>query len=350
MLSCLQAVAHGSDTVQYFQWRKGRGGVEKFHGAVVDHCGHENTRVFRDVAQVGRALRRLDDIVGTTVPAEAAVVFDWENRWAVESAIALGDTVKYVETCLSHYRPLWELGVPVDVIDQTCDFTRFKLLITPMLYMLREGVPEKLEQYVRAGGTLVMTYWSGIVDEHDLCYLGGFPGGGLRDVLGIWDEELDVLQPFDGNSVVANDGNVLGLAGSFQARELCSVVHAEGAQVLATYGSDFYAGYPALTVNRYGAGQAYYVASRNDQDFLDAFLGRLVDTLDIKRALGVDLPRGVTAQLRSDGDREFVFLLNFNPHAERVDLGEALYVDMLGGESVAGVVELGAYGCRVLTR
>ncbi len=350
MLSCLQAVAHGSDTVQYFQWRKGRGGVEKFHGAVVDHCGHENTRVFRDVAQVGRALKQLDDIVGTTVPSETAVVFDWENRWAVESAIALGDTVKYVETCLSHYRPFWELGVPVDVIDQTCDFTRFKLLITPMLYMLRAGVPERLEQYVRGGGTLVMTYWSGIVDEHDLCYLGGFPGGGLRDVLGIWDEELDVLQPFDGNTVVVNDGNALGLTGSFQARELCSVVHAEGAHVLATYGSAFYAGYPALTVNGYGAGHAYYMASRNDQDFLDAFYGRLVDTLGIKRVLGVELPRGVSAQLRSDGDRDYVFLLNFNPHAERVDLGGATFVDLLGGGSIAGVVELDAYGCYVLER
>jgi beta-galactosidase len=268
----------------------------------------------------------------------------------MESAIALGENVKYVQTCLAHYRPFWERGIPVDVIDQTCDFSCYELLIAPMLYMLREGVAERIERFVAAGGTLVLTYWSGIVDEHDLCFLGGFPGGGLRKVLGIWDEELDVLQPFDSNSVVMTPENSLGLTGQYQARELCALIHAEGAKVLARYGEDFAAGRPALTVNTYGEGQAYYVASRNEESFIDAFYTRLIEIAELERVLGSELPRGVTAQLRSDGQRDFVFLMNFSPNSRHVDFGHVTYVDRLNDRTVHGSVKLSGYGCMVLER
>jgi beta-galactosidase len=350
LLSSLQAVAHGSDTVQYFQWRKGRGGVEKFHGAVVGHVGHEHTRVFADVAQVGGALKLLDDVVGTTIRPQTAIIFDWENRWAVEDAIGLGENVKYVETCLAQYRPFWERGVPVDVIDQTVELDRYQLVIAPMLYMLRGGIAEGIERFVASGGTFVATYWSGIVDESDLCYLGGFPGGGLRPILGIWDEELDVLQPFDENTVVLGRDNALGLEGEYRARELCTLVHAEGAQVLGSYGGDFYAGRPALTVNPYGRGQAFYMASRNEDAFLDAFYGQLISQLNLKRVLHADLPPGMTAQMRTDGEREFVFLMNFNPTSDVLDLGSESYVDRLTGNGVTGKISVPGYGCLVLER
>ncbi len=177
MLSSLQAVAHGSDTVQYFQWRKSRGSFEKFHGAVVDHVGHENTRVFRDVAQVGQALEKLDEVVGTTVHPQVAIIFDWENRWAIEEAQALArDRVQYEETCIAHYTAFWKQGVPVDIIGAREDFSQYKLVIAPMLYMTHPGVGERIEAFVNEGGTFVTTYWSGIVNENDLCHLGGFPG------------------------------------------------------------------------------------------------------------------------------------------------------------------------------
>jgi len=349
LLSSLQAVAHGSDTVQYFQWRKGRGGSEKFHGAVVDHVGHENTREFRDVAEVGRALKKLDAVVGATVRPEVALIFDWENRWAMESAIALGGNVKYADTCHAHYRPFWEAGVPVDILDETGDFSPYTLLIAPMLYMLRPGVSERIAQFVQNGGTVVTTYWSGIVDEHDLCYLGGFPGGGLREVLGIWDEEIDSLQPFDRNALVPVAGNALGLSGSYEAFDLCSVIHAEGAQVLATYGSDFYAGQPALTVNPFGKGAAYYVAARTEGRFLSDLYTRLVADLGICRALDADLPAGVTAQMRTDGERAFIFLQNYNPDARTLFLTGA-FTDLLTDETVTGNVEVDGYGVCVLTK
>lgn len=141
LLSSLQAVAHGSDTVQYFQWRKSRGSSEKLHGAVVDHVGHEHTRVFGDVTEVGNALEKLEEVIGTSVPAEAAVIFDWENRWGInDSQGPRNKGVKYEETAEAHYLALWEQGVPVDVIHMDADFSKYKLLVAPMLYMVRSGV------------------------------------------------------------------------------------------------------------------------------------------------------------------------------------------------------------------
>ncbi|MFW5857687.1 MAG: beta-galactosidase, partial [Planctomycetota bacterium] len=350
LLSSLQAVAHGSDSVQYFQWRKGRGGIEKFHGAVVDHVGHEHTRVFREVADVGAALGKLDAIVGTEVPAEVALVYDWENRWAVHNAIGLGEHVHYIPTCQAHYRPFWERGVPVDVVDQTRSLDGYKLVVAPMLYLLRPGMAERLRAFVEGGGTLVGTYWTGIVDQHDLCHLGGWPGAGLRKLFGVWDEELDVLAAGRQNTVRLLADNALGLEGAFTARELCTLIHAEGAEVLAEYGDDFYAGRPALTAHRVGDGTAYYVASRNEHAFQATFADRLVDLLGIATPLPAVPPPGASVQVRRDAENEYLFLMNFTTEPVTLALGPAACTDLLEGGEVAGEATLAPYGVRVLQR
>ncbi|MBE0344309.1 hypothetical protein E4V51_31720, partial [Paenibacillus sp. 28ISP30-2] len=145
--------------------------------------------------------------VGTSVPAEAAVIFDWENRWGVnDSQGPRNKGVKYEETAQAHYLALWEQGVPVDVIHMDADFSKYKLVVAPMLYMVRSGVGERIQKFVENGGIFVATYWSGIVDEHDLCFLGGFPGP-LRKTLGIWSEEIDGLHDHDRNHILPVKGN-----------------------------------------------------------------------------------------------------------------------------------------------
>jgi beta-galactosidase len=350
-LSSLQAVAHGSDTVQYFQWRKSRGSSEKFHGAVVDHVGHEHTRVFGDVADLGEKLEKLSDVVGTTVRPDVALIYDWENAWAMNDAQGprRGDK-GYLDLCKRHYRALWSRGVPVDVIDEEQDLSPYKLVIAPMLYMLRPGVDERIADFVAKGGTLLITYWSGIVNETDLVYLSGWPGGKLREVQGLWAEEIDALTEVDTNALVPVADNDLGLKGAYTLRDYCDLVHPEGAEVLATYKSDFYAGRPALSVNAYGEGHAYTLSANADDRFLADFYGALVGKLDLLRSLDAHLPHGVSAQLRSDGERDFIFLMNFNDVVRGIDLGDASYTDLLTGETLTGVVTLGVYDVKVLTR
>ncbi|KYG96783.1 beta-galactosidase [Paenibacillus jamilae] len=349
LLSSLQAVAHGSDTVQYFQWRKSRGSSEKLHGAVVDHVGHEHTRVFGDVTHVGNALEKLEEVIGTTVPAEAAVIFDWENRWGInDSQGPRNKGVKYEETAEAHYLALWEQGVPVDVIHMDADFSKYKLLIAPMLYMVRSGVGERIQKFVENGGVLVATYWSGIVDEHDLCFLGGFPGP-LRKTLGIWSEEIDGLHDHDRNHILPVEGNELDLQGEYEAVELCDLIHTEGAEVLAVYGSDFYAGRPALTVNRLGQGKAYYIASRNIGLFHSHFYRSLIDDAGISKALNVKLPHGVNTAIRTDGVHDYIFILNFTHEPQKITLDGRTYADMLENHAIEdGSVQLDAYAVKVL--
>ncbi|WP_455818207.1 beta-galactosidase [Pseudomonas cerasi] len=347
ILSSLQAVAHGADAVQYFQWRKSRGSVEKFHGAVIDHVGHLDTRIGREVSELGRMMAAMTPVQGSRVEAKVAIIFDWESRWAMDNAQGPRNAgLHYERTVAEHYRTFWEQGVAVDVINADIDLSGYALVIAPMLYMVRDGFAARVEQHLRQGGQFVASYWTGVVNESDLCHLGGFPGP-LRPLLGIWAEEIDSLTDDETNGVCAVEGNMLGLRGSYQARELCEHIHLEGATALAVYASDFYAGQPAVTVNPVGAGQAWYIASRNDQAFHRDFYGALIARLALPRALAVDLPPGVTAHRRTDGESSFIFLQNFTAQEQALTLPTGIS-DLIDATPFCGEQTLPPWGCRVL--
>jgi beta-galactosidase len=346
----LQAIAHGSDSVLYFQWRKSRGGVEKFHGAVVDHFPTEQARMFQEVSALGDTLTKLDPIVGTTTRADVAIIFDYENRWAFDDALGPRNIGKdYPETCASHYQPFWSAGINVDVIPEDAPLDRYRLVIAPMLYMIRPGVAEAIQRFVASGGTFVATYMSGIANESDLCFLNGFPGP-LRELAGVWAEEIDCIYDDEHVHIIAADGNPAGLTGTYQARAYCELLRAEGATVLATYGSEFYAGRPAATVNHIGKGSFYYLASRNDTRFHADFYKQLIHSLNLPRPLGIDLPDGVTAATRTDGQREFLFILNFTQHPYEIHPATGKWFDFFTGRAVADILPLPGYGTRVLAK
>ncbi len=333
LLSSLQAVAHGADTVQYFQWRKSRGSSEKFHGAVVDHVGHEHTRTFRDVQDVGEALKKLNGLQGSMPEAPVALIWDTENRWALEDCQGPRREKHYLDTVLEHYRALSRRGVNIDVIDETRDFSGYKLVAAPMLYMLRPGVAERLTEYVKNGGVLVCTACTGRVDKDDLCFLGGFPGP-LRKTLGIWCEEIDGLYDDERNGI-RMDGKV------YPCRDLCDLIHAETARVLGTYEKDFYAGQPCVTKNSFGAGAAFYVATRPGADFLDDFYSAVLGEIGVKPLVG-HLPAGVQVAQRGD----MLFVMNFTRGPVSVALPKGM--DALTGKEVGGKTELGVNGIRVI--
>ncbi|OMC78782.1 beta-galactosidase [Paenibacillus odorifer] len=350
-LSSLQAVAHGSDSVQYFQWRKSRGSSEKFHGAVVDHSGHSETRVFQDVAEVGKTLAGMTEVVGTSTPAQTAIIFDWDNRWAIKDAQGIRNSgLRYEETVLQHYRALWELGIPVDIIGSGDDLSAYKLVVAPMLYLISEENGKRIEKYVEQGGTFLATYWSGVVNETDLCHLGGFPGP-LRRTLGIWAEETEGLHSRDLNGLVMEAGKKLKLSGDYDAHEIAELIHLEGAEALGHYRNDFYAGRPALTVNRFGEGNAYHLATRvKDTSFYVELYAAITSKAGITRAMDSELPAGVTAQLRTDGESDYVFVQNFSGSPQTVELDGAEYTDLETGLSAPALLNLAVNGLAMLKR
>lgn len=350
-LECLQALAHGSDSVMYFQWRKGRGATEKFHGAIVDFSGSEDTRVIRDVAEVGRIAGKLDDLVGLPTPSEVALIVDWESAWAVEKSMGLGNRKKrYPGTCAQWHRSLWRRNAPVDIIGDEARFEGRKLLVAPMLHLIKPGVVDRLRGFVENGGTLVLTYLSGLVDEHMRCLMGGWPGGGLREMAGVWVEEQDVIYDDDEQSIHVDASVAPGFGGRFTVRDYCDLMHVEGADVLATFERDFYAGQAAVTTNPLGAGRVIYVGARTDDAFIDALIGGLCDELRIASAPGIDAPAGVCVQQRADGATRFTFLLNFTRDEQTVDLGEGPWTDAVDDESIGRRLTLPGLGSRVLRK
>ncbi len=347
-LAALQAVAHGSTSVMYFQWRKGRGAAEKFHGALVDHVGHEHTRVFQEAIEVGEELKTLSCLADSRSVSEVAIICDWEIRWAIENArLSRNSNKDYIETVQSFYKPFWTRGVGVELIDSVTDFSRYKILVAPMLYMLRPGVAERLQVFVEQGGHLICSYLTGLVDDNDLCFTSGFPGP-LRSLLGIWVEETDTPDTSAGMSVTAVENNELGLTGSYAAREFCDVIHLEAGKALSRYVGDYYAGTPALTVNTVGRGRAYYVASRNDERFQSDLIGGVLRQAGVNGALTEPLPTGVSAVLREDDHHRYLFLMNFETMPANVTLPTDGYRRVSDGVSVDQVVSLTSYGCEVL--
>lgn len=345
-LSSLQAVACGSDSVQYFQWRKSRGSSEKYHGAVVDHRGGEDTRVFREVTRLGERLGKIATrVIGTINRPRIAMIFDWENWWALDDAYAVDNNLDYREVFVDFFYPLWALGIDVDMVDMEGALDAYSIVIAPLNYMYKKGYADKIRAFVRQGGCYITTCWSGEVDETDLTYTGAHP---LEDVLGIRTEEIDAPGGYCENSV-----RYQGV--DYRVTGLCGLVHALGAKVLAEYQNDFYKGYPALTKNVYGNGEAYYIASLNEQSFLKAFYSEVLRERGLGCGLAVRLTEGVTVNERSSTSEEqdtaemIWFLQNFNREPATVELLEC-YENVETGEKLSGEIKLQAFECVVLGR
>ena len=345
VLSSLQAVAHGSDSVQYFQWRKSRGSVEKFHGAVVGHDGTEHTRVFRSVQRTGEILKAIDEVAGTLTEAKAAIVFDWENMWALDDCQGYAkDDKQYQSTCYAYHRELWKRGIDCDIVAPTADLSKYRLVIAPMLYLTSEETVRNFTDYVRHGGILWATYMTGTVNETDLCWLGGIPGGGLKDLFGIVAEEIDTLYPHERQHAEMG-GKV------HELKDYCEVIHPGTAESLAVYTDGYYQGLSAAACNRYVKGMAVYQACRDTGSLKAAIMDRLLPLCGISSVLDTadPLPEGVTAHSRTDGEHTYLFVENYlDSPAPSVSLN-APAADLLTGETVTELT-LPAYGFAILKK
>jgi len=346
-----QAVARGADAVMFFQWRQSRGSYEKYHGAIVGHSGRADTRVFGEAAALGHELRALGagsprcGIPGARLPARVALVFSWPNWWNVEYLPGPSSALNYLDEVGRYYRALWERNVPVDVVPPDRDLSGYDLVVAPLLNMVTEGQGAAIERYVEGGGTFVTSYFSGVVDDDDRAWLGGYPGP-LRRTLGIWVEEFDPLRPGQTNSLVVLPGGPLP-EGTYACDLWCDLLHLEGATALASYGADFYTGRPAVTDHRLGAGRALYVATRPEPAFLGALVGALLDERGIAGPLAAPAGVEVTRRVGDDG-RAYVFVLNHGAGDARVALPAPMR-DLLTGATHAAALELPARGVAILT-
>lgn len=340
----MQAIAHGGEGALYFQIRQSRGASEKFHGAVIDHYGGTDTRVFREVCHTGSALDKISELAGSNVKSAIALLYDWDSQWAMEDSQGPRNKgLHYKEALLKYYRGFRKLGLNVDLVDMTGDLTDYKILAAPMCYMFRNGFEEKVRKFVKNGGIFVATYWSGIVDDTDRCFLGGVPHG-LMDVLGIRSMEIDGLYDWEKNSLIPVSDNLLGLDRTYTCKYLCDLVELRGAEAVMTYGDDFYAGYPALTVNAYGDGQAWYVAADAEKEFQVEFLRRIAEKAGISCGVEGEIPEGLEITTRENSEATYYIYQNWGSQTVEIPLPKG-EIQTLYGETEKG---LEPYGLAVL--
>ena len=305
-LAALQTVAHGADSVLYFQWRASRGAEEKLHGAVIGHDGREDARSFTETAQVGQELETLAEITAVKREKQAAIVHDWQNKWALEGSCGPRNAgMGYWDELKRHYNALAREGIAVEFVDQNADLTGYGLVVVPMLYLLTDAFAKKLCAFAQNGGTVIVTYWSGVVDESDLCRLGDTPYG-LTELLGLRRTEIDGMYDGETRRCVPSAGCTLPAA---QASTLCEVAvldEKDPAEPLSLYDEDYFAAHPAAAVHRYGKGRAYYLASRFDEGFYRAFYHDAAKEIGLSPAWPEVLPEGVLAVRRGS----FVFVQN----------------------------------------
>jgi beta-galactosidase len=335
----LQAVAHGSDGVMFFQWRASDFGAEKFHSAVIPHFDPEQSRVFGEVKQLGAELKKLAPVAGTLVRSRVAIAFDWDNWWALELP-SKPAAIDYAAWARSIHAYFYDRNIPVDFVNPGADLSGYDLVVAPALYLLTHEQADNLTRYARAGGTLLVTYFSGIVDQNDHVVLGGYPGW-LRDALGLWVEEWVPMGPDQSNIVRFTTGDQTTLA-----RNWGEVVHLEGAQPLAVFTQDYYAGGAAFTAHAFGSGAAYYLAAQLEPDGMAQVLDQVCAHARIVPVLAT--PAHVEATLREGGGKKFLFVLNYNNASVHVPLAQYRGADLLTGRAATGALDLPPYGVAVV--
>lgn len=345
----MQAVAHGADSVQFFQLKQSRGACEKFHGAVISHAGHGDTRVFREVASLGEELGRVGaSILGAVTSPEVAIIFDWEAYWGLEYTSGPSVALRYVNEVYRYYEALYSLNVPVEFVHPEDDLSPYKAVAAPVLYLTSQETCKRIAGYVEQGGVLLTTYMSFVADINDNVWLG--TDTPMRQVLGLWVEEIDALKPDRYNRLLPVDER----SGLPPEGAACHLVFAQlrtdaTCETLAVYASDFYEGQPALTVNPYGDGKAYYLGSPLVSEGARGLMRSVLQ--EAKVTMREDLPAELDYMVRAQEDYEIVFLVNPKPAPLSFANNWTEAEVLLASENAAltdGAVELGGFSYVLL--
>jgi beta-galactosidase len=329
--NALSHLGRGADGILFFQWRASRSGAEKFHSAMLPHAG-TSSRVWAEVRELGHDLARLSELRGSRVHAEAAIVWDWHSFWAQDLEWMPSVELSHRERVEAYYECLWRDGVTVDFVHPEADLSGYRLVVLPASYLLTERAAENLRQYVAGGGTAVVSYFSGIVDENDAVHAGGF-GAPLRDVLGLTVEEF---LPLHSSRSIHLDLD--GVSADTWAED----VALDGAEVVARYTDGPAAGGPAITRNTCGAGDAWYVSTRLDVESLDKVLRSVYRESGIIASAG---PADLEVVRRHGAEADYVVAINHGADPALLDVDG---VDLLTGER--GTRHTVPAGCAAVLR
>jgi beta-galactosidase len=323
----LAHVARGSKGALFFQWRASRGGAEMWHSALVPHAGADSRR-FREVVKLGALLPRLAEIDGSAVRADIAVLWDVESWWAMQATHLPSSELDYLAAVQAAHRQLWAAGVGVDLPGPRADLSSYRLVVVPSLYLVSAEAAASIARYVEGGGHVLVTYFSGIVNEDAQVWLGGYPGA-FAELLGVRVEEFHPVAEAE-------------LASGGRGRVWSEDVQLAGAEVIDRYAGGVLDGSPAVTRHAYGEGIAWYVSTQLEDDAYRALLEQALRGAGIELP---DLPAGVELVRREADGTTWTFLIN---HGDAEAVVPAEGWDLVSGAEVSGNLVLPAGGQAVV--
>jgi len=338
-----QLISRGASAVLFFRWRQPRIGTEKFQGAVLPHHLGGSRRIYNEIAQIGEELKLLAPVLrDTKVTAEVAILYSHENDWVLAQPNQPNRHFSLREHIQLIYNALHDRNIPVDFARPSEDLSAYKIVFAPSLHFLTGGEADRLKLYVQNGGTLVGTFNSGLVDEHNIAPDTGFPHD-LTDLFGLEVHESDMLAP--------EEENHLTFKGAFQTSHMhpakiwCDIIEPNGCQILAAYGKDFYAGKPAITLNNFGLGKAIYLGTQSHQHFYHDLVTWLRQTHGMHPLLKV--PENVEVSMRQKEGSRVYFVLNHQNSPIRLQFYKPMH-DFLTGNNLMGNYDLPPHGVLVI--
>ncbi|PVE96864.1 MULTISPECIES: beta-galactosidase [unclassified Microbacterium] len=324
-------IARGSQSSLFFQWRASAGGSELWHGALVPHAGADS-RAFEAVVELGDILEKIAEVAappedGPVTESQAAIVWDAEGWWSLETPHLPNDAITYSDEVRAAHRALWRGGHSVDFVRPGADVSAYRMLVVPALYAITSATAEWLEEYVHAGGHLVVTFATGLADENQRIVTGGYPGM-LRSLLGVRGEQI----------FPRADGDHVSLSNGMTGGSWTELLRTETADVVARYETGPLAGMPAITRRAHGEGAVTYVSTKLEQESLDGFLAEIAARSGVEQLFPEARELGVEAVRRRGAAGDYLFLLHHGEHPARV-VGEG--TDLLTGASDSIVLEPG---------
>ena len=332
-----QSIAHGADGVCFFRWKTSRYGTEQYWQGVLDQDGYPNAR-YQTVAQMGKEVKQLSSILhGSTPVSPAALLVSPDTRWAFHIQTLVKD-FDYNRQLGSYYAALRQQGIGVDVVFPQSDFSAYKVIVAPSLFVVTKSLVDKLTDFVKNGGTLVLTYRSGVKDEHNVFTDQTLPGP-LAQLAGVAIHDYDP-QVGQEQEVEAHDGS------HYPASVWFDILTPTSAQTLATYGKGYYAGASAVTMNRFQNGSVFYVGTESSApEFYDRLIAHILEGAGVEP--GPRAPAGVEVATRQGPGGKIMFLINYTENEQSVDLGQA-YRNVLTGAAEPAEVKLPAFDVKVL--
>lgn len=328
--------AHGAETVVYFRWRACNFGIEQFHSGILQHDGTDNSISYKELVQISKEIKKVGPkIENARTISPVAIIYDYENIW-VNYAYQEKPMYDYPGEILRFYKAIKKLGINVDIVRPTDDFSNYKVVIAPLLYVMTDEIAENIKNYVSNGGIFVAGFRCAIKDKNSNMLKEVLPGK-LRDLFGIsiyaWDNIRDRVV-----EIKDKDGKV------YKGDTFADLITPEGAEVLAKYNSSWYISYATVTVNTYGKGKAYYIGCGLSEEFYDSLMKQLLDEYSVK---DIVFPEEVEVNVREKNGKSFIFITNFSDRSVSINIKRSM-TDLITQRAIEGEVELSPFGVMIL--